>query len=256
MKKFLIILILATVWLGSNGQTGPVFPYNHPSKEVLHALASGTSIKAYRDREAIVEAAQRVLKDTALYLSEASIDFIFDHLFLEEVYLTERSYLNSGFNLGKNTMDPSIGHKWTGFAWVLRVGSYSSPLIKEDCGNVLQAPVVRTARYVVDNASQNQNQPSDVVQKQTNQVTEFVEPETIEELMTTEIPDDYEEPFTPTDKKNTKKVLKKVLILVGSALFTSAVAVITTKAVKRNNNKTPVVAGEPAKVPMHRGFGR
>lgn len=147
MKKVGIVLILVMVWLGLKGQTGPVFPYNHPSKQTLRELAREETVKGYVYRKYLVETINLGLKDTAFKVSLSYVDFIFNHIFLEEVYLKEGMYKNSGYNPSTKKMDSSVGHQWNvqgkGFAWVFRVGTYSIVLIKEDCGNILTVPVIR-----------------------------------------------------------------------------------------------------------------
>ncbi len=144
MKRVVIFLLLALGWLDVSGQTGPVCPYNHPSKETLHALALEETSKGSSYRTYIVQVINVGLKDTTLRVSDSYINFIFQHLHLEEVELKEGYYLNSGWNPSLGKMIPSVGHGlgW-GFQWVFRIGTYSIVLIKEDCGNILVVPVIR-----------------------------------------------------------------------------------------------------------------
>jgi len=148
MRKFLCILILTLSWLVSNGQTGPVFQYTHPSKQTLLELALSKTIEGYVYRNYLVEKINLGLVDTTVRVSRANIISIFEHMFLEEVYLKEGSYMNSGYNPLKTKMDPSVGHEWTGFAWVFRMGTYVIIIIKEDCGNILTVPVIRKVIFV------------------------------------------------------------------------------------------------------------
>jgi hypothetical protein len=142
MKKSVMILVLATIWLISNGQTGPVFQYTNPSKEELKSLALEESARGYAYRSYLADVVGKALSDT-LDISSENIDWIFNHLFLEEVYFEEEEYKNSGYDPKTQKMDPSRGHEKTMFVWVLRVGSYAIPLIKGDCGNILIAKVIR-----------------------------------------------------------------------------------------------------------------
>jgi hypothetical protein len=145
MKKSVMILVLAMIWLISNGQTGPVFQYTNPSKEELKSLALEESARGYAYRSYLADVVGKALSDT-LDISSENIDWIFNHLFLEEVYFEEEEYKNSGYDPKTQKMDPSRGHEKTMFVWVLRVGSYAIPLIKGDCGNILVAKVIRIKR--------------------------------------------------------------------------------------------------------------
>lgn len=143
MRKLVVFLLLTLGWSTINGQTGPVFQYTHPSKQILEELAKEGTIKGYVYRTYLVEKINLGLIDTTFKVSEAYVDFIFNHLYFEEVYLEEGNYMNSGYNPSTEKMTPSVGHKWTGFAWVFRVGTYAITLIKEDCGNILTGLVTR-----------------------------------------------------------------------------------------------------------------
>ena len=143
MKRIVVILVLTINWLISNGQTGPVFQYTHPSKQTLKELAKEETVKGYVYRTYLINRINLGLKDTTFKVSESYIDFIFNHLYLEEVYLSEGNYMNSGYDPSLRKMNQSIGHKWQGFAWVFRIGTYSIILIKEDCGNILTVSPIR-----------------------------------------------------------------------------------------------------------------
>jgi len=75
-------------------------------------------------------------------VSNSNIEWIFNHLYLEEVYLKEGDK-NSGYNPALQKMVPSLVNKWTGFAWVFRFGTFVIPLIKGDCANILTVPATR-----------------------------------------------------------------------------------------------------------------
>ncbi len=143
MKKALVILILTIIGLVSKGQTGPVFQYNHPSKQTIYGLATAETLEGYAYRAYLVEAINIGLRDTTLRVSMSNIDDVFNHLYLEEFYLLEGEYSNSGYNPTKGKMVPGVGHAWTGFGWVFRYGSFSIRLIKGDCGNILKTPTLR-----------------------------------------------------------------------------------------------------------------
>ena len=145
MKKLVVVLILTITGLISKGQTGPVFQYNHPSKQTLFSLATSETMEGLAYRSYLVEAINLGLKDTTLRVSLSNIDDIFSRLYLEEFYLLENEYSNSGYNPTKGRMVPGVGHAWTGFGWVFRIGSFSIRLIKGDCGNILKTPVLRKA---------------------------------------------------------------------------------------------------------------
>ena len=145
MKKLVVVLILTITGLISKGQTGPVFQYNHPSKQTLFSLATSETMEGLAYRSYLVEVINLGLRDTTLRVSMSNIEDIFSHLYLEEFYLLEGEYSNSGYNPIKGRMVPGNGHAWTGFGWVFRIGSFSIRLIKGDCGNILKTPVLRKA---------------------------------------------------------------------------------------------------------------
>ena len=171
MKKVGFFLILILSWSKLNGQTEPVFPYNHPDKQTLHSLALEGTEKGYNDRTKIVQVINLGLKDTTFCVSDSYIDFIFQHLNLEEVELKEGCYMNSGWNPSLNKMVSSVGHElgW-GFQWVFRIGTYSIILIKEDCGNVLTVPVIRT--IIQKKEQQVSDTAKSVIQKKEQQVSD------------------------------------------------------------------------------------
>lgn len=260
MKKSLIILILVMVWLGSNGQTGPVFQYNHPSKKELQDLAMSENVKGYRYRSYLIDKINLGLSDTNLRLSDSNLEFIFNNLFLEEIYLEEGGYLNSGYDPVNSKMNPSVGHKWKGFVWVFRVGTFSIPLIKEDCGNILVAPVMRKKINMPPPSSPNNPPPTIpannftggvegevLVSSDQSERTPFVAPKTIKEMVTTPIESTYQQPFVPpvtTDKKN-KKWLWAVVPITSAGIATATYFIL--------NKKDPSdPAGGPAGAPMHR----
>lgn len=147
MRKIFGILVFSLVALiissqNTSAQTGPVYKYTHPSLETLKDLCFQTTPKGVAYRNYLINAVNVGLRDT-LTITEDNLSWVFDHLHDEEVYLEEGVYMNSGWNPSSNKMVPSVGHKWTGFAWVLRVGSYVLILTKKDCGNILKYPVKR-----------------------------------------------------------------------------------------------------------------
>jgi hypothetical protein len=143
MRKVVVFLFLILSWSIINGQTGPVFQYTHPSKQILEELVKEETVKGYAYRTYLVGKINLGLIDTTFKVSASYVDFIFNHLYFEEVYLEEGNYMNSGYNPSTKKMTPSMGHKWTGFAWVFRIGTYSITVIKEDCGNILSGIVSR-----------------------------------------------------------------------------------------------------------------
>lgn len=143
MKKIFLFLSLSIVLMSLSGQTGPVFQYNHPLKQTIKTLSLENSSKGHAFRTYLLEVVNSNLKDTTLLFSKEDIPFIFESLYFEEVYLQQGGYMNSGYNPSMKKMVPSLGHKWIGFAWVFRIGTFSFPLIKEDCGNILKTEVFR-----------------------------------------------------------------------------------------------------------------
>lgn len=143
MKRLVVLFLFLAFVLEVKGQTGPVFPYNNPSKETIKALAKENSVKGSVFRTYLVQTINLGLTDTTLRLSDAHIDWIFEHLYYEEIYLQEGGYKNSGYNPTLKKMVSSTGHKWSGFGWVFRVGTFKITLLKGDCANILTVPVVR-----------------------------------------------------------------------------------------------------------------
>lgn len=143
MKKLFLVLILAMNWLVSNGQTGPVFPYDNPSKQKLYNLATSDTPKGNAFIDYMVNVINIGLRDTTFRVSQLDVDDIFANLFLEEFYLNEGEYSNSGYNPSREKMIPGIGHAWNGFGWVYRKGNFSLRLIKGDCANILRTRVLR-----------------------------------------------------------------------------------------------------------------
>ncbi|MCE9517653.1 hypothetical protein K8Q96_01470 [Candidatus Nomurabacteria bacterium] len=143
MKRLVFMFLFLAFVLEIKGQTGPVFPYNNPSKETIKALAKENSVKGSVFRTYLVQTINLGLVDTTLKVSTANIDYTFDRLFYEEIYLEEGGYKNSGYNPTLKKMVSSTGHKWSGFGWVFRVGTFKITLLKGDCANILTVPVVR-----------------------------------------------------------------------------------------------------------------
>lgn len=130
-------------WLVSDGQTGPVFPYDNPSKQKLYNLATSDTPKGNAFIDYMVNVINIGLRDTTFRVSRSDTDDIFANLFLEEFYLFEGEYSNSGYNPKKERMFPGVGHAWNGFGWVYRKGTFSLRLIKGDCANILKTQVLR-----------------------------------------------------------------------------------------------------------------
>jgi len=142
MKKNVLFLILTIVWLGLSGQVGPVFQYGHIKKEEIKKLFSEDTPKGLSYRTYLVQAINLGLNDTPGFkVTEADSIYIFDHLFLEEADFNGVVYQNSGYDSTQMRMISSNGNGWKGFVWVFRLGTFSLPLIKEDCGNILIAPI-------------------------------------------------------------------------------------------------------------------
>ena len=130
------------IWFGVNGQTGPVFPYNNPSKQTIFKLASSQTLEGEAYSSYMTKAVNLGLRDTDYKVS--SVGEIFSHLHFEDITLVAGSYINSGYNKQKHEMVQSVGNAWSGFAWVYRMGTYAIILLKGDCGNVLEVEVVRS----------------------------------------------------------------------------------------------------------------
>lgn len=143
MKNLIILALLLWIELNCFSQTKAVFPYDNPSKDILRELAFTPNAKGFAFRTSLIESINTGLADTTFKVSATRLDEIFNHLYLEEVYLEESGYKNSGWNSVSKKMVPSIGHKWSGFAWVFRIGSFAIIVIKGDCGNILAVPVTK-----------------------------------------------------------------------------------------------------------------
>jgi len=265
MKKFLIILILAMVWLGSNGQ-----PYSpiQPTKKGGHtnnqfeSFTLGSSKLAVNYRFELLQLVNNFLVTTGLNqkinggnpLTENWISWIF---YPERTYGEYRIYKNGYWNSG--TEGNNVVPYWEkdyfeGEVLVFHFEGYELDLAKKECMNLLRTPfnfqqVDELSGFGQNqNQNQGQNRSSIVVQKQTDQPTEFVEPETIEELVTASIPDDYQEPFIPTTSKKNKKWLWIAVPAVSTAVATAIYLV----ANNQEKHSSPAVFG-PAWVPVHRG---
>ncbi len=133
-------------WSEVGAKVEPVFEYTKPTKEQLLALATDSSAKGKAFKDYLVLSANTALVDTAFFLTndEKGIQFLFENLFQEEITLEEGKYTNSGYDSESGKMVPSIGHKIEGrFQWVFRIGTYTIPIIKRDCGNILQCKPTR-----------------------------------------------------------------------------------------------------------------
>jgi len=147
MKNFIFLLVLLLgIDPSSFGQVQAIFPNrNSPSKEELKELAFQETAKGFAFRNSLVETINIEL-DTTFKVSVTRLNEIFDHLYYEEVYLEEGKYKNSGWNPSTKKIVQSIGHKWTGFAWVFRIGTFSIICIKGDCGNILAVSAIRVEK--------------------------------------------------------------------------------------------------------------
>lgn len=182
MKQFLIVVLLVALSaIKANGQVGPVFPYTSPSKQALISLARQETAKGETYRNYLVKIINIGLRDTTLRVDARWVDYIFEHIFLEEVNLEDGMFKNSGYDPTANQMHPSLGHKigW-GFQWVFRVGTFTIVIIKRDCGNILEVPVIRTRveipqnipdRFVQTERDQNQYAYTNIVKQE-----RFVDP--------------------------------------------------------------------------------
>lgn len=214
MKK-VFLLLLALGWLNVIGQTGPVFPYNHPLKQDLKSLALENSPKGYAFRNYMIEVINLNLKDTTLRFSEVDVSFIFENLFFEEVYLNDGGYYNSGYNSSSKKMVASLGHKWTGFVWVFRFGTFSFPLIKEDCGNILKAEVFR--REVIKEVYFKKETPHSNETTEKRSVVEVV-------INNNQQPAQFQKVYIPP-----KKEIRIWEIVIPTAALVAVVAVILFK---------------------------
>jgi len=145
MKKLaVVVLLVALSVIKVSGQVGPVFQYTSPSIEALKSLAKQESVKGETYRNYLIKTINIGLRDTTLRVDARYVDYIFNHLFLEEVNLEDDMFKNSGYDPITNSMCPSLGHKigW-GFQWVFRIGTFTIVIIKRDCGNILEVPVIR-----------------------------------------------------------------------------------------------------------------
>jgi len=242
-----MILLLTTAWLASNGQTGPVFQYTNPTKEVLRSLALEESAKGYAYRNYLVRVVDGAL-DT-LDVSVENVSWIFDHLFLEEVYFEEEDYQNSGYDPTKNEMVPSIGHQKTMFVWVLRVGSYTIRLIKGDCGNILVAKVIRKIP------------PSLPIQEEDLSLI-FKEEDPLKEKESSfSLPKDLAtasrevETENPVEIPKIKKVVnwKPIIVVSGITIGTATIGTLAYYLINNAKKPTPITpdTGGPAGVPGH-----
>ena len=158
MKNLIIFAFALLLGLECFSQVEAIFPKrDSPSKEKLKELAFTADAKGYAFRNSFIENTNVGLKDTTYKASVTRLDEFFDHLYLEEVYLQESGYKNSGWNPVTQKMVPSIGHKWTGFVWVFRIGTFAIPIIKGDCGNILSVPVIRIQKPKQNNVNVNNN---------------------------------------------------------------------------------------------------
>ncbi len=159
MKKLVFLFLLVTCWqVEALGVSKAVFPYNYPDKSILKDLVMENSPKGKAYRDYLLYAVNLGLVDTTLTITHANIDILFNNLFSEEFTLPESGYMNSGYDSTLYKIVPSVGHAWKGFVWMLKIGSYTIPLIKTDCGNVLIAKAIR-AKVFTTNINHIQQEP-------------------------------------------------------------------------------------------------
>ncbi|MFA6523920.1 MAG: hypothetical protein WC264_01320 [Candidatus Paceibacterota bacterium] len=169
MKNLIIFALLFGIELSSFGQVQAIFPkYNSPSKEELKELAFQETAKGFAFRNSLIENINAGLKDTIFKVSNTRINEIFNHLYLEEVYLEEGGYMNSGWDPKTKKIVQSIGHKnptGSEFAWVFRIGTFSIIIIRSKCGNILAVPVTRVEKIKIPKQETNANVNNDNVGK-------------------------------------------------------------------------------------------
>ena len=231
---YFVILLVALSVIKANGQVGPVFPYTSPSKEALKSLAKQESAKGETYRNYLVKIINIGLRDTTLRVDARYVDFIFEHIYLEEVNLEDGMFKNSGYDPSTDKMHPSMGHKigW-GFQWVFRVGTFTIVIIKRDCGNILEVPVIRTKvetppqeHFVPAERDLNQYAHTDFIKQE-----RFIDPN----------PDLF---VTKTIRTKTWFGRKWPLV-VG----TTVVVGVTSYLLSRQGKSTPLVAVEPRTMP-------
>jgi hypothetical protein len=138
------------VYAQTKGNVEAVFPYNFPSKEAIFNLASSNTPKGIAYAKQMLKAVNNGLRHADTSYRISSIDEISSNLFYEDVTLPEGDYINSGFNTTTLQMKESVGHKWSGFAWVYKIGSISIILFKGDCGNVVIVAVIKAKTQPVN----------------------------------------------------------------------------------------------------------
>lgn len=141
MKRILLILILALVGFASKAQVEAVFPYTTPTKDVIQKLASSNTLKGLAYRQEILKALNVGLRDTTY--RPTTMEEVFSHLFSEDMELKAGTFINSGYNTKTHQMDESVGHYYNNFLWVFKIGTYTIPLLKADCANVLIVQPIR-----------------------------------------------------------------------------------------------------------------
>lgn len=144
MKRLIFFLLFVLGWqIVVLAGVKAVFNYNYPSKNTLRSLVMENSPKGKAYGDYLLYAVNLGFKDTSLVISRDNIDILFNNLYSEEFILEEGDYKNSGYDDVLSKMVPSVGHKWQGFVWTFRIGTYVIRLIKTDCGNILITKVVR-----------------------------------------------------------------------------------------------------------------
>ncbi|MFA7000195.1 MAG: hypothetical protein WC241_03720 [Candidatus Paceibacterota bacterium] len=224
MKKLFLILILAMNWLVSNGQTGPVFPYDNPSKQKLYNLATSDTPKGNAFIDYMVNVINIGLRDTTFRVSQFDVDDIFANLFLEEFYLNEGEYSNSGYNPSKEKMIPGVGHAWNGFGWVYRKGTFSLRLIKGDCANILRTRVLR----------KNVSPPNSSPPSQTPPLPfgPGLGTPTLPQATGQKVNQSVQELGNSSKTKEEKKERRVIKIRVGDVVITIAIVAIVVEAVR------------------------
>jgi hypothetical protein len=176
--------VLIASFMIVKAQTVPVFNYTHPSLEEIKKLAGSYDEKGHAFYLYLQETINMKLADTTWKVSDSQqlgLDSIFKYISQpEEIPFKDGSWLNSGYNIYEKKMDPSIGKNWIGFCWMFKIGSYSFPIMKEDCANIIRSISFYAPRYLdidilafkkrLDEITNNFNFLSIRVEKNTNEL--------------------------------------------------------------------------------------
>jgi len=129
-------------------------------------------------------------------------------------------------------MVSSTGHKWSGFGWVFRVGTFVLPLLKGDCANILTVPVIRLFP----------KKTIDTKKPETPEVTNwtFVPLVVKEDAIAQIVP--LKLPITPSKKK-----FKVWIPILGALVLGTAAALLLKKGKLASTPAPPVI--EPRTMP-------